>query len=72
MTQIEKSRLEDLTDEAMNNSVYFHDLSRELKKANKNPLDIESETISRAFYRVAPKISAFLEKLEDEGLVSGR
>jgi hypothetical protein len=72
LTQIEKSRLQDLTDDAVNASYFFHDLGRELKKADINPLDAQSEAISRAFFKVSLNISAFLEKLEDEGLLSGR
>ena len=68
---IEKNRLLDIADETLNNSYLFHDLGRELKKADRNPLDAKSEEISRALFKVSTKISTFLEKLEDEGLLGG-
>jgi len=72
LAKIEKGRIVDMSDDAMNASTFFHDLSRELKKGKKNPLCDESASIARAFHRVSRKVDAFSEKLEDEGLVSGR
>jgi hypothetical protein len=68
---IEKNRLLDIADETLNNSYIFHDLSRELKRAKKNPLEGQAELLSKELFRAATKISTFLEKLEDEGLLGG-
>jgi len=69
--QVEKSRLENLRDDAENTGLYFKELSRKFWKEKRNPLDETTLAISRAAHRLGGKIDALLDKLEDEGLLKG-
>jgi len=67
--QIEKGRIVDMADELHNLSSYFDELARgELR--GKNPLKEDASNLSRALHRLSRKVDAFVEKLENEGLVA--
>jgi len=67
--QVEKSRLEDMRDDAENTGFYFKELSRKFWKEKKNPLDENTLAISRAAHRLGGKIDALIDKLENEELL---
>lgn len=71
MTQIEKSRLDDLIDELANQSFYFNDRAHDTLR-EKNPLREDALHLSKSLLRLSLKVVAFKEHLEDEGLLQGR